>query len=178
MTTSRRCAIAAAVIAAIVSARPETAAAQTRRTWDVSGGYAFVRDATEDVSLPRGWTAGASLGVNRWLSIAVDAGGSYRTVELVAADVRIASHTVMIGGRAAVRIGKVVEFGQILVGPVRTRGTAFGSASVDTHVAAQAGAGFDVPLRDRWAARVEFDTRVLRTGHEFRTVAVLVYRAR
>ena len=139
------------------------------------GGYAYLRDQNEEVSLPIGWAAGAGTHLNRWLSVVVDAGGNYKTLPLVGGDARLTAHTLMAGGKASLAIGRFVEFAQILAGPAHTRGTAFGSASSDTFVAVQAGLGFDVSLKPHLAGRLEFDVRRLPTGREFRAIAGLVY---
>lgn len=165
-----------AIVLCLVCAR--AASAQTRERWDVFGGYAYVRDAPDDLSFPIGWAAGASARLNRWLSIVADAGGSYKPLTLVGGDGRITSHSFMAGGRASVSIGKAVEFVHIVAGPVHTRGTAFGLASSDTHLAVQGGIGLDVPLSASLAGRLQLDGRFLKTGHEIRVVAGIVFARR
>jgi hypothetical protein len=169
------CALKVAVVSALCVVLPRTAAAQTRTTWDFFGGYAYLHDSTQDLSLPAGWSASTSRHLNRWLSVVVDAGGHYRTLPLVGGDVSLSLYSVMAGGRASLAVGNFVEFVQIAFGPVRSRGTTFGLTSSDTHFGGQGGIGLDVPLKGKLAARVEFDMRVLQTAHEFRSTVGLVY---
>jgi hypothetical protein len=165
--------VAALVAIWFVAARP--AAAQTQSTWDLFGGYAYLYDTTQDLALPLGWTASASRHLNRWLSVVVDADGHYKTIPLLGGDVSLRLHSVMAGGRASLAVGRLVEFAQLVFGPVRSRGTTFGLTSSDTRIGGQGAVGLDVPLKGRLAARVEFDMRVLSTAHEFRTSVGLVY---
>jgi hypothetical protein len=154
---------------------PRTAAAQTPRTWDVFGGYAYLHDSTQDLGLPVGWSASASRHLTRWLSIVADADGHYKTIPLVGGEVSLTLHAVMAGGRASLAVGRFVEFAQIVFGPVRSRGSTFGLTSNDTHFGGQGGLGLDIALKGNLAARVQFDMRVLPTAHEFRTTAGLVF---
>ena len=165
-----------AIVMCLAGARP--ASAQTNKTWDLSGAYAYIRDSTQDLGLPIGWSAGGSVHLNQWLSIVADGGGNYKIVPLIGSDVRISLHSVMAGARASLAVGHLVEFVQIVFGPVHARGTAFGLSSSDTHFAGQGGIGLDVPLKGRLAARIQFDMRVLETAHEFRTVVGIAYNAR
>ena len=160
---------------AMCLAFPRMAETQTSRKSDLFGGYAYLRDQNEEITLAAGWAAGASRHLTRWFSIAVDAGGHYKTLALVGGDAQLSTHTVMAGGRASVALGRFVEFAQVLVGPAFTRGSAFGLASRETLFAVQAGFGLDTPLKPNLAARLEFDVRRLRTGRELRAVAGLVF---
>jgi hypothetical protein len=163
------------LLIALCSVLPRASAAQTPRTWDLFGGYAYLHDSTQDLSLPTGWAASTSRHLNRWLSVVVDADGHYRTLPLVGGDVSLSLHSVMAGGRVSLAVGNFVEFVQIVFGPVRSRGTTFGLTSSDTHVGGQGGIGLDVPLKGKLAARAEFDMRVLSTSHELRTTVGIVY---
>jgi len=163
------------IVIAIGLAVAHPAAAQSSPTWDVFGGYAYLHDSTQDLNLPAGWSASTSRHLNRWLSVVVDAGGHYRTLPLVGGEVSLSLHSVMAGGRVSLAVGNFVEFVQIVFGPVRSRGTAFGLTSSDTHVGGQGGIGLDVPLKGKLAARIEFDMRVLQTAHEFRSTVGLVF---
>ena len=44
-------------------------------------------------------------------------------------EVSLAPHALMAGGRVSAPLGRLREFGQVLVGGVRTRGSAFGQSS-------------------------------------------------
>ena len=170
-----QCALRIGAVFALCVEFPQTAAAQTPRTWDVFGGYAYLHDSTQDLGLPVGWAASVSTHLNRWFSIVVDTDGHYKTIPLVGGDVSLTLHSIMAGGRASLAVGRFVEFAQIVFGPVRSHGSTFGLTSSDTHVGGQGGIGLDVALKGKLGARVEFDMRVLQTAHEFRTTVGLVY---
>ena len=167
---------AAALIASLLCvaiARPVQA--QPNQAWDLFAGYAYLRDPVEELTLPTGWAAGGAVHLKRWLSVVADAGGHYKTVPLIGGDVRVTTHSVMVGGRASVPVGPFVEFIQILFGPVQTSGSAFGLTNRETILAGQGGVGVDVPLKRKWAARLQFDLRILENSHEYRAIAGLVY---
>jgi hypothetical protein len=169
---------AALIATAICVAAARPASAQTRSAWDLFGAYAYVRDDTEELGLPAGWAAGGSRRLNRWLSIVAEAGGSYKTLTLVGGDVRISLYSAMAGARASLAVGRVVEFVQVVFGPVHARGSAFGIDTRDTHIGGQGGLGLDLPLNPKLAMRVQVDIRALQTSHQFRTIAGIVYAAR
>jgi outer membrane protein with beta-barrel domain len=152
-----------------------SAAAQTVKRVEVSAGYAFLNDLTDQVRFPMGWNLGMAAGLTSWLSLAVDAGGHYKTLSLVGTDVTLRAHTLMAGPRASARIGPFVEFGQVLAGMSHGSGTAFGSTDSVTHFAWQPGGGIDLPLGHHVSARTEFDARFLTQVHEFRFAAAIVY---
>jgi hypothetical protein len=157
---------------------PRSAAAQALKGWDLFGGYAYLRDAPQDLNFPVGWSASASARLSRWFSVVGEAGGSHKTIALVGGDLNVTARAVMAGGRASFAVGRLVEFVQLVAGPLRTHGTAFGLASSDTHMAAQGSIGLDIPLRPPIAARIQFDGRFLETGHEIRAVAGIVFARR
>src|SRR5262245_36401014 len=167
--------VAVVVAIALCVACPRLAAAQASRTWDVFGGYAYLRDQNDEISLSAGWAAAGARRLTRWLSIVGDAGGHYKTLPLVGGDATLSAHTVMAGGRASIGVGRFVEFVQVLAGPAYTRGSAFGIATRDTLFAVQAGLGVDAPIATGFAARLQVDVRRLRTGRELRAIAGLVW---
>src|SRR3954469_12848083 len=161
---------------------PRFAAAQTL---EITGGYSLARDPRDQVTLPSGWMAGAAIGLTPAFSLVADASGQYRTVALFNADARLRVHTVMGGVRAAVRVGKLTEFGQVLIGVVRTSGSAFGATTTGRSLGVQPGVGIDYPLAARWAARAQLDVRLIRRqadatngGRQYRFVAGLTRRSR
>jgi len=161
---------------------PRPAAAQT---FEISGGYALARDARDEVTLPSGWMAGAAIALTPAIAIVADASGQYATVALFTEDVRLRVHTVMGGARAAARLGKLTEFGQVLIGLVRTSGSAFGATTTGQSLGVQPGIGIDYPLGGAWAARAQLDVRLIRRqadatngGLQYRFVAALVRRFR
>jgi hypothetical protein len=149
----------------------------------VCGGYTFVHDAKNDVSLPAGWFAGGAVGVTDWLSAIADVGGSYKTLDAFGSEVHLSAHAAMFGGRASARIGRLTEFAELLAGVVRGSGSAFGFTNTTTAFALQPGGGVDYPLSARLAARAQLDVRFIRNrpdgneaGYEYRFAAAIVYR--
>src|SRR5438093_756539 len=92
------------------------AAAQDARQLEVSGGYSFVHDPNNHISLAAGWMAGAGVALTDWLAAVVDAGASSKTISSFGSEVHVSVHTVMGGVRASAGVGKATEFGQVLVG--------------------------------------------------------------
>jgi hypothetical protein len=161
---------------------PRPGAAQT---FELTGGYSLARDPRDHVTLPAGWMAGAAITITPALSIVADASGQYTTVTLFNAEARLRVHTVMAGARAAARVGQLTEFGQLLIGAVRTSGTAFGATTTGQSLGVQPGVGVDYPLGRRWAARGQLDVRLIRHqadatngGLQFRFVAGVTRRLR
>src|SRR5436189_2829744 len=102
------------------------AAAQDARPLEVSGGYSFVHDPNNHISLAAGWMAGASVALTDWLAAVVDAGGSYKTISSFGSEVHVSVHTVMGGVRASAGVRKVIEFGPVVGGSVGGRRTGVG----------------------------------------------------
>ena len=152
-------------------ARP--AAAQSAARWDVFAGYAFDRDVVDDVNLDTGWAASVARGMNGWLSVVADVSGGRTTIAATGTDVTLASVTGVAGAKVAARLGPFVEFGELLAGVTRTRGTAFGATSTTTRRVVQAGGGLDYPIGRRLAARAQVDVRVTSVGRDYRVAAGL-----
>lgn len=174
--------IAFALLSLICTSAP--AAAETPSP-EIFGGYAFVHDPKNDISLPAGWIAGAAVPLSGWLDVVADASGGYKTEEAFGAPVRLSAHALLFGGRAGARIGRLIEFAQILAGVVRGTGTAFGFTETTSTFAVQPGAGVDYPVSTHLAARAQVDVRFIRNkpngneaGYEYRFAAALVYRLR
>jgi hypothetical protein len=173
------------VVAVFVLSLPAAGRAQIARPVEVFGGYTFAHDALNNVSLPAGWLAGGAVGVNDWLSAVVDVSGGYKTIDLAGADIRLTAHAAMAGARASARVGRLIEFGELLAGVVRGSGAAFGFTNTTNAFALQPGVGVDLPLGARVAARAQLDVRLIRSqpggneaGYEYRFSAALVYRIR
>src|SRR3954452_3990933 len=137
---------------------PRAADAQA---FEISGGYSIARDPRDQVTLPSGWMAGAAIGLRPAFSLVADASGQYKTVALFSGEARLRVHTVMGGVRAAARIGKLTEFAQVLIGVVRTSGSAFGETTSGQSLSVQPGIGVDYPRDTPWAARAQFDVRLI-----------------
>ena len=73
----------------------------------------------------------------------------------------------------------------MLIGVVRTSGSAFGATTTGHSLGVQPGIGIDYPLGDRWAARAQLDVRLIRRqpeatngGLQYRFVAGLAHHFR
>jgi hypothetical protein len=164
---------------------PGLAAAQNVEPVEVSGGYSFVHDPKNDISLPAGWMVGGAVTLTDWLSAVGDVSGHYRTVSAFGSDVHVSVHAAMAGVRAAARIGRLTEFGQLLAGVVRGSGTAFGFTNTSNAFGLQPGLGLDYLLTPRLASRAELDVRFIHSqptgnnaGYEYRLVGAVVYTFR
>ena len=173
-------AMRALLIVLLLLLAPPSAAAQDV---EIAGGYSLARDPRDAVTLPAGWMAGAAFDLSHIVSVVADASGQYKTVELFDTSARLRVHTLMGGVRAAVGVGKLREFGQVLAGVVQTSGSAFGATTTYRALGIQPGVGIDYPLTRRWAARAELDIRLIASqpdaqngGHQYRLVAGLVRR--
>jgi hypothetical protein len=177
------------LLSLMVLAAPRVAAAQPRqaapsapspRRWQVSAGYTFMResDITDKIDFPAGWFVGAAARVNCWLSVVGDVDGQYKTIPFVGNDTHLTSHAVTGGLRASARLGRFVEFGQVLGGIVQSTGTAFGTTETTTHATVQPGLGLDYQLGGKWAIRGELDVRFISTGQEIRVATGIVHAFR
>jgi hypothetical protein len=154
---------------------PRLSAAQSPARWQVFAGYAPLNDVTDRVSYPAGWVVSVAGHLKAWLSVAGDVDGQYDTIPSIGSDFHLASHTVTVGPRASARLGRFVEFGQVLAGVIQSTNTVFGSTETTRHAVVQPGVGLDYPLSRKWAVRGELDARFINTGQEIRVVAGLVY---
>lgn len=167
---------AVAIVSASLSfSGAHPAAAQTPRPWQVSAGYSFMRVPNENLNFTVGWDVGTSVLLWRWLSIAADVDGHVSTIPSLGSDIKLTSHGFTAGARASARLGAFTEFGEALVGTVRSTGTLFGTTETTSHAVLQTGVGLDYPVSSRWAVRGELAARWLTTGHELRGVVGLVY---
>jgi hypothetical protein len=172
-------------IVALLCLLSRPAAAQIFTPMELSGGYAFVRDPRNDISLPIGWMAGGGVTLTDWLSAVADVSGNHKTISAFGSDVHISVHTAMAGVRGSVRAGRLTEFAQVVAGVVRGSGTAFGFTSTTNAFGVQPGLGVDYPLTRRLAGRAEFDVRFIHSqpagnnaAYEYRFLAAIVYRLR
>ena len=150
---------------------------------ELSGGFALARDPRDDITLPTGWMGGVAVDLTHALSAVADVSGQYKTVALAGSDAQLSVHTVMGGVRASARLGRITEFAQVLVGDVRTAGSAFGATTVSHSLGIQPGVGVDYSLVSRFSARAQLDLRLIRSqpdaanrGYEYRFTAGVVYR--
>src|SRR5690242_12173577 len=135
---------------------------------EVYAGYSYLNDPSNSVlqvtdsdsGLPAGWLIGVAWPmriVPDWLSLVGEAGGNYKTRTTLDADVSLSFHAYMGGARAAARVGRLTEFGQVLVGVAHGSGSAFGATASSSGFAVQPGGGLDYPLRRHLLGRIELD---------------------
>ena len=173
MTIARAIGLAALPIVVLLS--PAAASADTPVV-QVDGGYAFMTDEVDNVSFPAGWTAGVAVRVWRsWLSGVGGISGHYKTEPLIESRLRLTEHAFLGGARATVSFKRLREYGQFLVGDVRSSGTLFGESDVEHHFATQPGGGADFAVTNRMAIRGEVDVRFLNGGHQFVVATGLVF---
>ena len=173
----------AIVIALAALASP--AAAQTVNPPEVSAGYAALNDPKSETAFHTGWIVSAAFPVAAWLSIVGDGGGNYATVKGFASDTSLSVHAIGGGLRASAKLGRLVEFAQVLAGYSRASGSRFGVTETNGARVLQPGIGLDCPIRDRFSARGEIDIRFIKArpggnepGHHVRFVVAGVYRLR
>jgi outer membrane protein with beta-barrel domain len=172
---------AAAMLGVMVLLVPMSASAQTSHVWEISGGYSYLQDSPDRTNLPAGFAIGAGIGINRWLSAVVDVSRNSHTVF----DIDLTTFAILAGVRASAKIGRVLEFGQLVAGRAHASSTVVGVTSRDAGFALQPGAGLDYPAGGRFSGRLQVDFRSIGGGgfgkdprHDFRFVAAVVYRHR
>lgn len=149
--------------------------AQTPRA-EISGGYSFMHDNDRSEDFPVGWVASAIGNVNRWIGIATEVSGNYRTCEncqqgpfasqrFRGTDLHLRVYTFMAGPRFASRtISAVTPFAQILFGGSHISGGVQFDGALNTGFTYQPGAGVDINVAPNVGIRLEGDYRVIRTS--------------
>src|SRR2546428_6373456 len=84
---------------------PRPASAQSARPIEVSGGYSFVRDPNNHISLAAGWMAGGGVALTDWLAAVLDAGGDQKTTSSLRPEAAVRGPPGMGGGRASAPVG-------------------------------------------------------------------------
>jgi hypothetical protein len=172
--TQRTKSIGRAIVTVLLLLLPRPAAAQPAARWQLFAGYAALNDAIDQVTFPVGWTVSTAWHLTEWLSAVGDVDGQYKTIPVIGSNVRLTSHSVTGGLRAAARVGPFIEFGQLLAGVAQATGALFGSTETIRRSIVQPGVGLDYPLRGGWAMRVELDIRLIATGRELRLATGIV----
>jgi len=177
----RRCFIAAIGGLALAS----SAAAQTVNPPEVSAGYATLNDPRSETFFSRGWMISAAVPLKPWLSIVGDGGGDFAIVKGFSSDTHLSVYAATVGLRASAKLGRLVEFGQVLAGWTRVGGSRFGVTETFNLRVFQPCVGVDVALRDRIRARAQLDVRFPKArpggnepGYQVRFAAGFVYRLR
>jgi hypothetical protein len=149
------------------------------RAGDVAIGYSVLHDSDAEETFPMGWlfAGGVNLGSN--VALVGEAGGNYKTVDVLGTDVNLRVHTFLGGIRVQNHQPKVMPFGQVLVGLAHMGVSALGEGDSANGFAVQPGGGVDIPLGSRMGARVQGDFRMIRsegdTSNEFRIGVGLVF---
>ena len=172
-------------------AAPRPASAQQESSTEIYGGYSYLLDpgngvlaiTAGDNAFPLGWAAGIAHSITRWMDAVGEVSGNYKTKTTFDAEVSLRFHAAMAGPRAAVRIGRLREFVQVLGGVAYGHASAFGLTTSTSGLCVQPGGGVDYQLSSRIAARLQLDYRWIRKSAEgrahvnqFHAVAALVYR--
>lgn len=176
--------IHAAALAMTLAATPAPARAQEIHAppmpaVELSVGYSFMRDFSddrpEDMNFPMGWYAAAAANLNRWFGVVGEATGSYKrdvsiNYGLTTFTQNARVHTFMAGPRFSSKQGRLVPYAQVLVGAalLRTR-TMFQNSDdlvttervviTDTRFAVQPGGGLSFLVTENLGVRVGADYR-------------------
>ncbi len=135
--------------------------------WEIAGGYSFTRAVTDEVTLPAGWLVSGAGNVTDTLAIVGEFSGAYKTEAEFGVEIDQYVLTLMGGVRYSQRLARVTPFAQFLLGGAGgDRKPAGSDAGGGVEFASQLGAGVDIRLTDRLAARVQGDWRRLFSGDE------------
>lgn len=167
------------------------ASAQTPK-FELSGGYAFMRDQDRSEDFPAGWFASASGNINDWVAAVAEIGGSHRVCHdcqrgpftsetFRGTDRNLRVFTFMAGPRIATRaMSRATPFAQFLLGGSHISGGVQFDGALTTGFTYQPGAGVDVYLTPTLGLRLQGDYRVVRTegnnGGASRFLAGIVWR--
>lgn len=142
---------------------PQIAVAQNSPAGEIAGGYSFLQDFTNELSVPAGWFVSGAGNVTDVLAIVGEVSGAYKTVEALVLDVDLDLYTFMGGVRYYRRLARVTPFAQFFLGAARLSAEStflgFTESESETEFAIQPGAGIDIRLTDRLAARLQGDWR-------------------
>ncbi len=102
----------------------QPATAQEVPTVEISGGYTFLRDVTDEINFPAGWYADVAGNFSDWLGFVGMTTGSYKSEDIFGVEVDLNIHTFTFGPRFSSRANEnVVPFAQVLVGVTRFSGS-------------------------------------------------------
>ena len=112
--------------------------------------------------------------LNRWLSVAADVDGQYKTIPFSGAT--SISHRTRSPAAFAHRRDSVASSSSDRCSPASCAPAARFSALTDTTTqrVVQPGIGFEYPLAASWAISSELDVRFMSTGQEIRVVTGIV----
>jgi hypothetical protein len=183
--------VLALAVGALLAVPPSSAFAQDLDTmavpkFEASAGYAFMRDISKreltgfnHINFPTGWYGTAAFNPTEWLGLVGEVAGNYRNdldidmgrVEPDLAGIAVSNnvhfYTGLGGPRFFHKIGRVVPFGQVLVGVAQLRIKSILPAEfagqqiteTDWNFAIQPGGGATVYLTERMGVRLAADYR-------------------
>ena len=163
---------------------PNVVSAQTG-TFDVAGGYAFLRDLDLEENVPKGWFASVGAGLTSWLSIAGEVSGHHRTfatASFFGDDAKVNLYFFGFGPRFVKRTGKVHPFGEVLIGGVRGTVTLGDESQSAGEFAWQPSGGVDFDITRTVGMRAGAGGRFIDAGgetiQEFRVIVGIVFNRR
>ena len=80
--------------------------------WEAWAGYSWLRDTTDRVTFPAGWTLGGGRSLTSWLSVVGELDGQRKTIPSIGSNIVLTSNGFTIGARASARVGPFTEFAQ------------------------------------------------------------------
>jgi hypothetical protein len=147
---------------------------------EVAGGYSLLRDQDLSTNL-HGWFASVGGSMGGGFGVIGEAGGNYKTADILGTDIKTSIHTFLAGPRFTARPSAGFSvFGQVLFGVARaSTEVSEGGSNTETDFGFQPGGGVDIGVRN-FAVRLEGDFRGIRsngrTSREGRFIAGLVFR--
>jgi len=133
--------------------------AQETPSFDVSGGYSFLRDQEVEENF-HGWVASVTGNLSPLLGITGEIGGNYKTVDVIGTDVSLSVHSFLVGPRLAARTNPAfTPFVHVLDGAARGSASVLGQSESATDFALQPGGGVDFWVRENVGVRAGADYR-------------------
>jgi len=147
------------------------AEAQEAPRYELSAGYAFLRDQDIETSFPVGWSTSFALNLTNSLGVVADVGGSYKSE--AGGDLNI--YAFLGGARYSFRGERLTPYVEALAGVARASVSAGGVSDSASDFAAQAGVGIGFKVSDRVSLRTGFDFRNIfsegASAQEYRVLA-------
>jgi outer membrane protein with beta-barrel domain len=130
---------------------------------EISGGYSFLRDQDLNMNF-NGWVGSVTGNFNRWFGVEGEAGGNYKTTQVLGSDINMSVHSFVAGPRFTARTGEGLEitpFAHVLVGAAHGTASFLGTGASTTNALFQPGGGIDYWLRPKVGIRFGGDYRRL-----------------
>ncbi len=158
---------------------PWVALAQRPPAGEIAGGYSYLAGFTDNLNIPAGWFVSGGVNITDILAVVGEVGGAHKTQEAFGSRADVDVYTFMGGVRYYRRLARMTPFAQFLLGGGRLRSIVdhppvfpqnpflTDSDETQTKFAIQPGAGIDIHLTDRLAARAQGDWRRFFSGDTF-----------